>query len=80
MTACPKVIGLTGTNVGNEAKPETNKEGDRYPLHCCSLRIARSRGGPPASTWAAKIVDYSLVGSPCSAQAMVPPFRLRTLR
>ena len=33
MTACPKVIGLTGPNVGNEAKRETDKEGDRYPLH-----------------------------------------------
>jgi hypothetical protein len=33
MTACPKVIGLTGTNVGNEAEPETDKECDRYPLH-----------------------------------------------
>ena len=33
MTACPKVIGLTGPNVGNDAKPETDKEGDRYPLH-----------------------------------------------
>jgi hypothetical protein len=57
MTACPKVIGLTGTNVGNEAKLETGKEGDRYPLHCRSLRIAGSRGGPPASTWPAETVD-----------------------
>ena len=51
--------------------------GPRYASR--SLSFAGPRGGPPASTWEAKIIDYPLVGSPCSAHAMVPPFRLRTL-
>jgi hypothetical protein len=51
--------------------------GRRYPSR--SLRLAGPRGGWPTSTWATKTVDYPLVGSPCSAHAMVPPFRLQTL-
>lgn len=66
MTACPKVIGLTGPHVGNDEKPETDKEGDRSPLH--SMRAPPRMGASAANqSDSAEAAQVSIPAAPTTS-------------